>query len=50
MFLRLCSLGLVVLAGCTGNPADPAKTNPSESSTKSTVDARSYTISVPNMV
>jgi hypothetical protein len=40
MYLRLCSLGLVALAGCAGTTPDA----------KSTAGGRSYTISVPHMI
>jgi len=50
MHLRLCSLGLIVLTGCAGNPSEvPNATTPSEPVAKSTVGGRPYTISVPNM-
>jgi hypothetical protein len=50
MYLRLCSLGLIALAGCAGTPSEaPKATAPTEPAQTSTVAGRPYTISVPNM-
>ncbi len=49
MNLRLCSLGLIVLAGCAGTSEAPKATAPTEPAAKSTSGGRIFTISVPNM-
>jgi len=48
MNLRLCSLGLIVLAGCGGTPDSPKATAPAEPVANSSVGGRNN-ISVPNM-
>ncbi len=50
MYLRLCSVGLVALAGCTGTtPEAPKAIAPSDPALTSAVAGRPWTISVPNM-
>jgi len=50
MHLRLCSVGLIALAGCSGTTSEsPKATAPTEPALKSEVAGRLYTISVPNM-
>jgi hypothetical protein len=50
MYLRLCSVGLIALAGCAGPTSEsPRATAPTDPAPKSTVAGRPYTISVPNM-
>ena len=50
MYLRLCSIGLIALAGCAGaTPDAPKATAPTEPAPQSADAGRPYTISVPNM-
>jgi len=48
MNLRLCSLGLVALAGCAGSSELPKTSAPAETAANSAVGGRNN-ISVPNM-
>lgn len=49
MYLRLCSLGVLVLAGCSGPTETPRATTSPPTQSKTTEAVASYTISVPNM-
>jgi len=48
MNLRLCSLGLIILAGCNGTSDAPKAADPTEPTAQSTSVGRNN-ISVPNM-
>jgi hypothetical protein len=50
MYWKLCSVGLIALAGCTGTPSEaPKAAVQTEPAPKSAVAGQSYTLSVPNM-
>jgi len=56
MYLKLCTIGLVALVGCSRTPTDNPKANTpigtskaTESGRTSTAGVREYMISVPNM-
>jgi hypothetical protein len=48
MNLRLCSFGLIVLAGCGGTPDSEKASTPAETAANSPIGGRNN-ISVPNM-
>ena len=50
MYLRLCSVGLMALAGCAGPTLETSRsTSPTEPTLNSSVAGQPYSIAVPNM-